>query len=380
MSENNGTESPQASIIKVALDKKLITQKQIDECEKLVAKSRVIGLATTLEEVFVKQGILSEDQIEELTEIAQIAGGGTFFGSYRLGRLIGEGGMGRVYEAVHEFMGRTVAIKIINTAFSCDKTNVNRFLQEIRALAKLSHPNIVTIFDAGRVNRNYFFTMELLSGPSLKSYVDSKKKKRLNEREALEIIRATALALKHAHERNIIHRDVKPENILLDANGKPKVTDFGLVMHHDVDHMTLTQEGHWIGSYYYTSPEQVEGRRDTDGRCDIYSLGATLYYAVTGRTVYQGNSPSDIMTKHLTGNFASPRKYCPYLSDRTVKLIRKMMAVNREKRFQSMGAVVAAIDKKPFGMKIFWMAFAFFMAGALLIFGMLFERFLRFFL
>lgn len=377
MDEKSGTESLQVSIIKVALDKKLITQKQLDECEKLMMKSRVIGLQTTIEEVLVKQGILSEDRIEELRKIARIAGGGTFFGCYRLGRLIGEGGMGKVYEAVHEFMGRTVAIKIINTAFSSDKTNINRFLQEIRALAKLDHPNIVTIFDAGRVNRTYFFTMEILSGPSLKSYVDSRKKKQLDEKESLRIIRAIAQSLEYAHAKNIVHRDVKPENIILDGNGLPRITDFGLVMHHDVDHMTLTQEGQWVGSYHYTSPEQVEGKRDIDGRSDIYSLGATLYYAVTGRTVYTGNSPSDILTRHLAGNFIPPQRYCPHLSDRTVKLINKMMAVSREKRFQSMKAVVAAIDKKPLDRWIFWTIFSVLAGSALIFLGMLLDRFLQ---
>ncbi|MBN1129696.1 MAG: serine/threonine protein kinase [Chitinispirillaceae bacterium] len=375
MNGHPGSASPHISVVKIALGKELVSQKQLDECEMLVMKSKMIGLDTTIEEVMVKQGILSAGQLEELSEMVRMAGDGTYFGNYCLGRLIGEGGMGKVYEAVHGFMGRTVAIKVIHSTFSNDKTKIDRFLQEIRALAKLDHPNIVTIYDAGRVNRNYYLTMELLPGPSLKAYVDSRKKGRLSEKEALRVILATAQALGHAHAKNIIHRDVKPENIIFDGKGAPKLTDFGLVMHHDVDHMTLTQEGHWVGSYYYTSPEQVEGRRDVDGRSDIYSLGATLYYALTGRTVYAGNSPNEIMTKHLVGNFVSPRRYCPYLSDRTVMLVHKMLAIKREKRFQSMEAVVSAIAKKSLALKCFWIIFSILAGIGLVGAGMFLERF-----
>jgi serine/threonine protein kinase len=330
------------SFVKLALDRKLISQEQLDLCATLVKKSKKIGLEATVEDVLVSKGFLTSEQVHELTEIGQLTQDGTVFGAYRLGDLIGEGGMGKVYRAVHEFMGREVAIKVINASVTGDKTNATRFFQEIRALAKLSHPNIVTIYDAGRINRRFYFAMELLAGPSLKAYVDSKKM--LSESEALAIIRATALGLAHAHSKSVVHRDVKPENIILDSCGSPQITDFGLVMHHDVDHMTLTQEGFLVGSFYYTSPEQVDGNRDIDGRSDIYSLGATLYYALTGRTVYTGNSPQELLTKHLTGGFVSPRKHNPSVSHATVRLLRKMMAVKREKRFDSMDAVISVID------------------------------------
>lgn len=377
MSEHSLSNHPPLSIIKIALDKGLISQNQVEECERLVLRSKTIGLDTTIEEVAVKQGMLSKEQIEDLLEIAQLAGDGTFFGNYRLGRLIGEGGMGKVYEAVNVFMGRPVAIKVIHSSFSNDKTKTNRFLQEIRALAKLDHPNIVTIYDSGTVNRNYYYTMELLPGPSLKEYVDSKKKKQLNEKEALRVVGAIARALGHAHEKNIIHRDVKPENIILDVNGAPKITDFGLVMHHDVDHMTLTQEGHWVGSYFYTSPEQVEGKRDIDGRTDIYSLGATLYYALTGHTVYTGNSPNEVLTKHLMGAMVSPQKYRPFLSEKTVTIVKKMLAVKREKRYQTMEAVVAEIYKKSPGMWFFRVILLLLLSLTLLCAGIFLERFFR---
>jgi eukaryotic-like serine/threonine-protein kinase len=359
-------------IIKLALEKKLISQQQVDHCKDLAKKSKKIGLETTIEEILVKQGIISKDQLDDLNDMYLLAEGGTVFGLYRLGKLIGQGGMGKVYEAVHEIMGRSVAIKVINSQITDDKNDATRFIQEIRALAKLNHPNIVTIFDAGKINRRHYFAMELLPGPSLKGHVDSKKF--LGEKEALKIIRATAKALGHAHAKSVIHRDVKPENIIFDCNGVPKLTDFGLVMHHDVDHMSLTQEGAWVGSYYYISPEQVDGSRDIDGRSDIYALGATLYYALTGRTAYTGNSPQELLTKHLSGHLVSPKRFSPKISRRTARLVKKMMAVQREKRYQTMEDVVDAIDGSPRINRILSFAGLTLVGTLLLFLGMLLER------
>jgi serine/threonine protein kinase len=336
-------QTPVSPIVKLALEKKLIGQKHLEKCQAIVVKSKKIGLDTTVEEVLVKQGVLSEEQLRELHEICQLTTEGAVFGVYRLGRLLGEGGMGKVYEAVHEIMGRSVAIKVIHPQITSANNNATRFYQEIRALAKLNHPNIVVIHDAGTVRRRHYYAMELLAGPSLKARVDTEK--RLREKEALDIVAATARALGHAHAKKIVHRDVKPENIIFDENGLPKLTDFGLVMHQDKDHLTLTQEGYVVGSFNYASPEQFNGERDIDGRSDIYSLGATLYYALTGHTVYSGNSPQEIMTKCLRGRFNSPRRYSAKISGRTIRLLSKMLAVNREKRFQSMAEVIAAIEK-----------------------------------
>jgi serine/threonine protein kinase len=364
---------PELPIVKLALEKKLISQKQVDQCIGLAKKSNSIGLAVTIDEVLIKQGVLTEDQLQDLRDMCQIAEGGTVFGTYRLGRLIGEGGMGKVYEAVHEIMGRTVAIKVVSTKFTENKSNTVRFNQEIRALAKLNHPNIVIIFDAGKVKQRHYFAMELLAGPSLKAYVDSKTY--LQEKEALQIIRATARALGHAHSRNVIHRDVKPENLIFDINKVPKLTDFGLVMHYDTDHMTLTQEGMIVGSFYYASPEQVDGRRDIDGRSDIYSLGATLYYALTGHTVYSGSTPQELLTKHMRGVYVSPKKYNPHISETTVRLLKKMLAVNRDRRFQTMAEVIEAIERPSLTFKHGMAAAAALTGAVLFILGMFLERF-----
>ncbi|MBN1306324.1 MAG: serine/threonine protein kinase [Chitinispirillaceae bacterium] len=340
MSEKNRYETP---IIRMAVERKLISDKQYDHCKELVKKSKRIGLEASIEEVLVKQGFLNEEQMQELSEIIRLGETGDLFGGYRLQRLIGKGGMGKVYEAVHEFTGRKVALKVLNAQFSKESTTITRFFQEVRALAKLNFPTIVTLYDAGKAGRRYYFAMELVEGQSLAQLVAEKK--HLEEREALSITEKIARALAFSHANNVIHRDIKPENILLDERHSPKVTDFGVVMHQDDDHMTLTQEGFMVGSVHFSSPEQVEGARDIDGRSDIYSLGATLYYMLTGRTVYTGKSAEEILTKHLVGTWISPRRYNPAVSRRTVRLIRKMMARSRERRYQSMEEVVAVIRK-----------------------------------
>jgi eukaryotic-like serine/threonine-protein kinase len=362
-------------IIKLALEKKLVTQEQLDQCREMLRKGKKIGFETTLEELLVKQGFLLDEQVEELRHITQLGDGtGTLFGHYRLGKLLGEGGMGKVYEATHEFMGRSVAIKVINQEYTSDKVQALRFFQEIRALIKLDHPNIVTIFDAGRVHRSYYYAMELLPGPSLKDYVDAHKG--LPEKEALAIIRVMALALGNAHANSLVHRDVKPENIMFDAHKMPKLMDFGVAMHHDEHHMTLTQEGVTIGSLHYTSPEQVDGTRDIDCRADIYSLGATLYYALTGKTVYTGDSPQALLAQHLTGGFASPRAINKMISRRTAAIVKKMMAVSRDRRFQTMGQVVAAIDRPFFSVKLRLFGAIAVAAVCAVILGALLQRFM----
>ncbi|NLD99500.1 MAG: serine/threonine protein kinase [Fibrobacter sp.] len=359
-------------LIKMAVQRKLITMDQYEQCRELQKKSKKIGLETTIEDILIKQGYLTKEQFEELQEISSLGEGGDVFGGYRLGKLLGQGGMGKVYEAIHEFTGRKVALKILNAATSRDQTIVARFFQEIRALAKLVHPGIVRLYDAGKAGRRYFFAMELVEGQSLAQYVE--KKKLVSEKKAIAIIKNVAEALSFSHSAGIIHRDIKPENILIDETGTPKLTDFGVVMHQDADHMTLTQTGYMVGSVYFASPEQVQGDRDIDGRTDLYSLGATFYYLLTGRMVYNGANAQEVLTQHLVGNFISPRKFNPTVSKRTVGIIRKMMAKNRDKRYQSMDELIRVLEGDSLITLVIRISGVAISAATLFTCGILFER------
>jgi len=367
--EKTRFESP---LVKMVVQRKLVTRDQYEQCRELLKKSKMIGLESTIEELFIKQGLLTAEQLNELSEIVSLGEGGDFFGGYRLKKLIGQGGMGKVYEAVHEFTGRTVALKILNAVSSRDETTVSRFFQEIRALAKLVHPGIVRLYDAGKAGRRYFFAMELVNGMPLDQYVEDKKK--IPEQKAIFIIRKVASALSYAHSIGIVHRDIKPENILLDENGSPKVTDFGVVMHLDKDHMTLTQEGYMVGSVYFASPEQVQGERDIDGRSDQYSLGATFYYLLTGRMVYNGANFQEVLTQHLVGNLISPRKFNKKVSFRTVRIIKKMMSKNRDKRYKSMDELIKALNMNSRSREILYIISMIATGAFLFIAGSLMER------
>jgi serine/threonine-protein kinase len=363
-------ESP---LVKMAVQRKMITMVQYEQCRELLKKSKKIGLDSTIEELLINQGFLQREQLSELEEILTLGAGGNLYGGYQLGKLIGQGGMGKVYEATHEFTGRKFSLKILNVASSGDDTIVTRFFQEIRALAKLVHPGIVRLYDAGKAGRRYYFAMELVYGQSLAQYVE--KNEMIAERDAIAIIKNVAKALSFSHAEDIIHRDIKPENILIDESNCPKITDFGVVMHRDEDHMTLTKEGYMVGSVYFASPEQIQGDRDVDGRTDIYSLGATFYYLLTGRMVYNGANAQEVLTRHLVGTFVSPKKFNPKVSRRTVSIIRKMMAKNREKRYQTMNELVNILDRDSRLLKLVRIVMMVATGVLLLISGSMMERF-----
>ena len=211
---------------------------------------------------------------DDETQTHRVLTKGTTIDRYRIIEKIGAGGMGEVYLAEDTELDRKVALKFLSPHLCQDEDCRKRFKREARAAAGLNHPNIVTIYEVGDYQGRPYFAMELVNGPSLAQYINEKK--RIEEHEALTITGKVARALAFSHTKNIVHRDIKPENILLDEYLTPKVTDFGVVMHQDDDHMTLTQEGFMVGSVHFSSPEQVEGARDIDGRSDIYSLGATL--------------------------------------------------------------------------------------------------------
>jgi hypothetical protein len=254
---------------------------------------------------------------------------GAHFGDYEILAELGAGGMGKVYRARDLTLERLVALKTLAPQFGSDTGFVQRFLKEARAAARLNHPNIVQIYDFGQVDQTYYLAMEYVDGHSLGAYL---RRGHFGERDALLVIRHAARALAVAHAEGLIHRDIKPHNLMLTSKGEVKLVDLGIAKRVDED-QSLTQTGQAVGTPHYISPEQIRGSRDIDARADIYSLGATLYHLVTGHTPFPGSSGALVMSMHLVQPLADPRTYVPGLSEGICRVIRKMMAKSRDERY-----------------------------------------------
>ena len=254
---------------------------------------------------------------------------GTRFGDYEILEELGAGGMGKVYRARDLTLERLVALKMLAHQFSSDAGFVQRFLKEARAAARLNHPNIVQIYDFGCVASVYYLAMEFVDGHSLGTY---QKRGHFSETESIQIIRHACRALSVAHADGIVHRDIKPDNLMLTSRGDVKLVDLGIAKRVE-ESQSLTQTGQAIGTPHYISPEQIRGQKDVDSRADVYSLGATLYHLVTGHTPYPGSSGPIVMSMHLVEPLPDPRRFEAGLSEGICRVIRKMMAKDRDERY-----------------------------------------------
>ncbi len=281
----------------VACERGYVTSEQIAECRSLQEKLTDLGLSSTLGEVLVKRGYLSRQQAAAINS-ALGNGAPDAIPGYRILCKIGEGGMGAVYKATQTSMDRLVALKVLLPRMADETEGRERFVREARAAAKLSHPNVVAGIDAGEANGIFYFVMEYLDGEPLD--VVLRRRRRLPWREALAICRQMALALGHAHEHGMVHRDVKPGNIMLLRNGAAKLADLGLVHVASTGDAALTQSGMIVGSPAYVSPEQAQGMRTIDIRSDIYSLGLTLFELIAGDRAYTADNPMAAMSARLT--------------------------------------------------------------------------------
>ena len=262
---------------------------------------------------------------------------------YELIAKVGQGGMGAVFKARQKSLDRIVALKILPPHIAHDGQFLERFQREARASAKLCHPNVVQGIDVGQDPRSklWYFAMEFVDGPTLRKLI--KQEQRLPEARALLIVREVARALVAINESGMIHRDIKPDNIILNTRGEVKVADLGLTRAMD-DTSEMTQSGQAVGTPHYMSPEQVRGRTDLDIRVDLYALGATLFHMVTGTTPFKGGTGAEILSKHLTETVPSAHKICPEVSEGCSRLIAKLMEKKREARIQTPQELIERID------------------------------------
>ena len=264
-------------------------------------------------------------------------------GGYELLGKIGQGAMGAVFKARQTSMDRVVALKVLPQRLAKDKEYVARFLREARSAARLNHVKVVKAFDAGEADGYYYLAMEFVDGPSLDDLL--KMSGALSEQRALEITRDIAQALEAAHRVGLIHRDVKPANILLTSDGTAKLADLGLARESMVDSdSSLTSVGVALGTPDYMAPEQVRGEQDLDERCDIYALGATLYHFLAGSPPYPGGTGSEVMAKHLHESVPDPRSANPGVSLAAGSIIRKAMAKKQDDRYANASEMLSAIE------------------------------------
>jgi eukaryotic-like serine/threonine-protein kinase len=343
---SNPPPTEHASFGKVAIKLGFITEGQLEEAMKVQATAAKAGLRKRLGEILIKKGYLTPEQFQQVLK-SQTVKEKKRIGDYELISKLGEGGMGSVFKARQVFMDRVIALKILSPKMAKNKDFRERFVREARAVAKLNHPHIVAGIDVGSKDGYCYFAMEFVDGESLGQYMQRKGGK-LEEGTALEFIRQTALALHHAHQNNLLHRDVKPDNLLLDKERNIiKLADLGLARSAESaeDDAALTQAGQAVGTPFYISPEQARGLSDLTPATDLYSLGATLFHLLTGQVPFDGPTAAVIMTRHLTDPCPSVCKLSPKVSAGAEKIVHRCMNKEPDNRYEDALELVADIDK-----------------------------------
>ncbi len=262
---------------------------------------------------------------------------------YELGEPIGRGGMATIHRATDTRMGREVAIKILREVYSSDPKFVTRFQREARAASALQHPNIVQVFDYGQSGDAYYIVMELINGADLRKYL--KREGVLTPDRAVEIAHDVALGLGAAHRRNIVHRDVKPQNVLLNGDGLVKLTDFGIAsVYKDVDAERLTTTGMTLGTVQYYAPEQAQGEIVTPA-ADIYALGIVMYEMLTGKTPFDGDTPVAVAMRHIQDIPEPPSRINQMIPRDLERIILRCLEKDPRDRYPNGDALAYALDQ-----------------------------------
>jgi serine/threonine-protein kinase len=332
-SKESGKTSLDSIFGKVVVDKKLCTKGEVDNCLDIAKKRVSKGQPTTLTDVLLSQGYLTKSQFKRLKSEVEQSRSTQQIPGFQMIKKLGQGAMAVVFMAKQISLDRTVAIKVLPKRLSENPEYVERFYKEGRAAAMLNHNNIVQAFDVGESGGTHYFVMEYVEGLTVYDVV--KQKGVYAEKEALLIISQMADALHHAHEKGLIHRDVKPKNIMITSEGVAKLADMGLARELTDTDAAESEQGRAYGTPYYIAPEQIRGEIDIDYRADIYSLGATLYHMVTGRVPFEAPSPSAVMHKHLKEDLVPPDHLNSKLSVGVSEVVEIMMAKKRDERYLS---------------------------------------------
>jgi serine/threonine-protein kinase len=331
---------------KMVIDQGYCTEEELAYCKKQI-KDRPKDEPVTLEQLLISNRFITPNQAKRLKQVSKESTRETKdvaeqIPGYKILGKLGAGAMAIVYKARQLSLDRIVAIKILPRRFSENQDYVRRFYKEGKAAAKLNHNNIVGAYDVGEAGGYHYFVMEYVEGKTL--YEDISKGKIFSEQEAIDVITQVANALAHAHARGLIHRDVKPKNIMINPAGIVKLADLGLARDASDIEMAKSEAGKAFGTPYYISPEQIRGEMDLDARGDIYSLGATFYNMVTGRVPFEASTPSEVMKKHLREPLIPPDHINTSLSAGISEVIEMMMAKKKEDRYPSAEELLADLN------------------------------------
>ncbi|MCH2135938.1 MAG: serine/threonine protein kinase [Phycisphaerales bacterium] len=310
----------------------LVTADEVQQCRSHL-KSKGQDQTGTLGDLLLAHEFITRRQMARLRRDFEARKSTQRIPGYRIKRKLGAGAMATVFLAEQISLDRLVAIKVLPRKFSEDRDFIARFYKEGRAAASLNHPNIVQAIDVGHAQDHHYFVMEFVEGETV--YEKISRDKRIKETEAIDILRQSARALLHAHDKGFIHRDIKPKNLMLTKGGQVKLADLGLARSVD-DHETAKAEaGRAYGTPYYISPEQIRGSMDIGPQADIYGLGATAYHMVTGQVPFNGKNPSEVMHRHLKAPLEPPDHLNPTLSAEFSQVLEMMLAKDCNHRYRT---------------------------------------------
>jgi len=335
------TSSMDTELGRLVVEQKLATPEEVEQARKLQEQAGRPELHGSLAEVLVREGVVTETQIQRAKKTLEDARGQQIPGYVILSR-IGAGAMATVFKARQLSLDRIVAIKVLPKKLSENKEYVDLFYKEGRAAARLNHANIVQAFDVGEAGGYHYFVMEYVEGHTV--YDELAGGKPLSEQRALNIIIQVGRALEHAHARGLIHRDVKPKNIMIATDGAVKLADMGLARQTADKEAVEAEAGRAFGTPFYISPEQIRGAKNLDFRTDIYSLGATLYHMVTGCLPFEGETPVEVMQKHLKQALVPPDHLNVSLSAGIGEVVEVMMAKDPNRRYASTSDVLLDME------------------------------------
>jgi serine/threonine-protein kinase len=336
--------------LKLAVKNRILSEETARGVAETLERAERAGRPTKARYLCVERGLLDDRTAKQLKrhvkeyleKKAEVSTSGKEIGSFKVEQKLGAGAMGIVYKARHVKLGRPVALKLLLPEFAQDDVYIERFEREARAAAQLNHPNIVQCFDAGQEDDLVFIAMEFVDGKTMKELIAEKG--RIPEPDAVKLVIQVARALEHAAAHGLIHRDVKPANVMVTKDGTAKLLDMGLAKRiENQEASELTGVGHAIGTPFYMAPEQALDEQ-VDHRADIYALGATLFTAVVGEPPYRAPTPTGVLAKHLNEPVPSLRARVPSLSLGLDRVVQKMLAKKPERRYQKHATLIRDLE------------------------------------